>query len=519
MAAAPRSSIGIKPTDSKRMPADEPIQSAPNDSSPGELFRGALRGLSGPRSAGNGWQAQTWRWAQLAACGIALATAFLLSNTEGIRQQSTEFLAMRVSVRNLLLVTVWLSIWSWLFTQFGLNLPTRSRQLRNEGVRLFAACLAGSLPLVLLVLNSQTGAFQFLTLGYFFLGVLGITALTRSLLRSLGTVAPTRHAHRVLIVGSGPRADRLHDAVTADLDYGAQVVGFVDVDDQPHQSAGKLLGRLEDLESLLMFAVVDEVLIALPVKSMYQQIQDAIFACERVGVPVTYLADIFQHSMAQPRYGKGGTVPVVQAPGTTDDPRQVVKRLIDILGASAGLIVLSPLLLAVAIMIKLTSRGPVIFAQDRYGYNKRLFKMYKFRTMVADAEALQASLEDRNEAAGPVFKIAKDPRITPVGHLLRRTSIDELPQLINVLIGNMSLVGPRPLPTRDVKKFSEPWLMRRFSVRPGCTGLWQVSGRSKLGFDQWVAMDLQYIDDWSLILDVQILCRTPFVVLKQDGAF
>jgi exopolysaccharide biosynthesis polyprenyl glycosylphosphotransferase len=268
-----------------------------------------------------------------------------------------------------------------------------------------------------------------------------------------------------------------------------------------------------------MFAVVDEVLIALPVKSMYQQIQDAIFACERVGVPVTYLADIFQHSIAQPRYGAGGTVPVVQAPSVADDPRQVVKRLFDILGASAGLVALSPLLLAVAILIKLTSRGPIIFAQDRYGFNKRLFRMYKFRTMVADAEALQEALEDRNAAAGPVFKIAHDPRITPIGRVLRRTSIDELPQLVNVLIGNMSLVGPRPMPTREVQKFSEPWLMRRFSVRPGCTGLWQVSGRSLLGFDQRVALDLKYIDEWSLWLDLQILSRTPFVVLTGTGAF
>ncbi|MEO8030965.1 MAG: sugar transferase [Gemmatimonadota bacterium] len=498
------------------MPTEEPA--APIDASAGELFRGALRGLSGNRSAGQGWQAQSWRWAQLGACVAALALAFLATNADEVSQQTTAFLAMRVSVRNLLMMTVFLTIWSWLFTQFGLNLPSRSRQLRNEGVRIFAACLAGSLPLLVLVQLSETGAFGLLTLGYFFLGALGLTALTRGALRGLGTVAPTRHQHRVLIVGSGPRADRLYDAVTSDPDYGAHVVGFVDVSEQSLLPEGRLLGRLADLESLLMFAVVDEVLIALPVKSMYEQIQQAIFACERVGVPVTYLADIFQHTMAQPRYGKGGTVPVVQAAAMADDPRQVVKRLIDILGASAGLIVLSPLLLAVAIMVKVTSRGPVIFAQDRYGYNKRLFKMFKFRTMVADAEALQASLEDRNEAAGPVFKIAKDPRITPIGHLLRRTSIDELPQLINVLIGNMSLVGPRPLPTRDVQKFSEPWLMRRFSVRPGCTGLWQVSGRSRLGFDQWVAMDLQYIDDWSLALDVQILCRTPFVVLKQDGA-
>jgi lipopolysaccharide/colanic/teichoic acid biosynthesis glycosyltransferase len=160
----------------------------------------------------------------------------------------------------------------------------------------------------------------------------------------------------------------------------------------------------------------------------------------------------------------------------------------------------------------------VLFTQERYGYNKRRFRMYKLRTMVVDAEARQAGLEAMNEASGPVFKIRSDPRQTPVGRVLRRWSIDELPQLYNVLRGDMSLVGPRPLPIRDVSRFAEPALMRRFSVRPGITCLWQISGRSELTFDDWVKLDLRYIDGWSLMLDVRILLRTLPAVLRGRGA-
>jgi exopolysaccharide biosynthesis polyprenyl glycosylphosphotransferase len=202
----------------------------------------------------------------------------------------------------------------------------------------------------------------------------------------------------------------------------------------------------------------------------------------------------------------------------TDDYRHGIKRCIDLLGALFGLILLKPLFLVVAILIKATSKGPVFFRQERYGLGKRIFRIYKFRTMVENAEAAQAALEHMNENSGPVFKIFKDPRITKIGGILRRTSIDELPQLFNVLVGEMSLVGPRPLNLRDVGRFSEAWLMRRFSVKPGLTCLWQISGRSNISFDRWIELDLHYIDHWSLEMDIKILARTIPVVLKGTGA-
>jgi exopolysaccharide biosynthesis polyprenyl glycosylphosphotransferase len=203
---------------------------------------------------------------------------------------------------------------------------------------------------------------------------------------------------------------------------------------------------------------------------------------------------------------------------TPDGYRLVVKRAIDIVGSIAGLIVFAPLFVIVAIAIKLTSRGPVIYAQERCGLNKRPLRMYKFRSMSADADRLQTSLEERNEASGPVFKIRDDPRVTPLGRLLRKSSLDELPQLWNVLRGDMSLVGPRPLPWRDVQRITRPSAMRRVSMRPGLTCLWQVQGRNNLDFERWVELDLEYIDSWSLGLDLWIMLKTIPAVLSANGA-
>jgi lipopolysaccharide/colanic/teichoic acid biosynthesis glycosyltransferase len=182
------------------------------------------------------------------------------------------------------------------------------------------------------------------------------------------------------------------------------------------------------------------------------------------------------------------------------------------------LVALAPLLAVVAALIKLTSPGPVFFLQHRLGLNKRRFSIYKFRTMVPDAELRLREIEHLNEVSGPVFKIKDDPRITPMGRFLRKTSIDELPQLFNVLKGDMSLVGPRPLPIRDCDGFDKDWQRRRFSVRPGITCLWQINGRNSIPFEKWMQLDLEYIDMWSLRLDFEILLRTIPAVLKGSGA-
>jgi exopolysaccharide biosynthesis polyprenyl glycosylphosphotransferase len=267
-----------------------------------------------------------------------------------------------------------------------------------------------------------------------------------------------------------------------------------------------------------MHRAIDEVLIALPIKSRYDEIQQTIRVCQRVGVRARYLADVFDHERKFGQASDEASHAAGEIPVAADDYRLLIKRIFDVLVASAGLIVLSPLLLAIAVAIKLTSRGPVLYAGERYGYNRRRFRMYKFRSMVQGAADLQHLYEDQNEHSGPIFKIRDDPRITWLGRILRRTSLDELPQLYNVLTGDMSLVGPRPMATRDVQQFEEAALMRRFSVRPGITCIWQVSGRSNLGFDDWIKLDLRYIDEWSLGLDLWILARTVPAVLRGTGA-
>jgi exopolysaccharide biosynthesis polyprenyl glycosylphosphotransferase len=199
----------------------------------------------------------------------------------------------------------------------------------------------------------------------------------------------------------------------------------------------------------------------------------------------------------------------------------LIKRALDIILSGVMLIILAPAMVLTAIAIKLTSRGPILFVQKRIGFNKRVFHIYKFRTMVVDAEKKLAQLEHLNEVSGPVFKIKSDPRITAVGKFLRKTSIDELPQLFNVLNGDMSLVGPRPLQMRDYELFTEggpDWQRCRFSVRPGITCLWQVNGRSSIPFEQWMELDQQYVRKWSLWLDMQILVKTIPAVLKGSGA-
>ena len=182
------------------------------------------------------------------------------------------------------------------------------------------------------------------------------------------------------------------------------------------------------------------------------------------------------------------------------------------------LVLCAPLFAIVAIAIKMDSAGPVFFVQDRVGLNKRRFRMLKFRTMRADAEARMEEVEHLNEQSGPIFKIRNDPRITRVGRWLRKTSVDELPQLVNVALGDMSIVGPRPLSLRDALRMEVAWQKRRFSVKPGLTCLWQVSGRSNLSFEQWMQLDLEYIDHWSLGLDASILIRTIPAIVSARGA-
>jgi len=278
------------------------------------------------------------------------------------------------------------------------------------------------------------------------------------------------------------------------------------------------LGAFRELEHLLTEQVIDEGHVCLPVRSSYELIQSIAHLCVGVGVPVRLVADLFPLRLATSRAFRMGQIPMLSLSTVPESAGQLaIKRLLDIAVSLSLLMGLSPFFLLIAVLIKLETRGPVFFLQERVGVNQRRFKIYKFRSMVADAEDQRKRLDALNEADGPVFKIRNDPRITRVGRFIRKYSIDELPQLINVLNGEMSLVGPRPPIPAEVEQYT--WdQRRRLSVKPGMTGLWQVSGRSDLSFKEWVELDLQYIDSWSIWEDFMILLKTFRVVIEGRGA-
>jgi exopolysaccharide biosynthesis polyprenyl glycosylphosphotransferase len=464
----------------------------------------------------------SWLFDDLFALALMVAI-FVVTNSVRLDIGIDEFVVLRLSVRNVMLAGLFIVVWHAWFAVFGLYTLRTAGSIANTSARVVAACTGASVVLTLFIPASRSGAFGLRVVFYFWLVSTVVALIGRTSIMLLARYAEHRSLEplQVVIVGSGSLALRLYQRVTSRDGARYVVAGFIDSRDpgvMPEEIRKRLIGTLADFERLVSNQPIDLVLIALPVKSHYEAIQGVIEACESIGVEAKYLSDVFAVSRARHAFDEDDGFSGVRLQLVADDHRLIIKRAIDLAGAIVGLIVFLPLMLVCAIAIKMTSPGPVLFCQLRYGRNRRLFYMYKFRTMTKDAERLQSSLEGQNEASGPVFKIQGDPRITPVGRWLRRLSLDELPQLLNVLQGHMSLVGPRPLPIRDVSQFNETWLLRRFSVKPGLTCLWQVSGRSNVAFDHWVRLDLDYIDNWSLLLDMQILIKTVPAVLSGSGA-
>jgi exopolysaccharide biosynthesis polyprenyl glycosylphosphotransferase len=277
---------------------------------------------------------------------------------------------------------------------------------------------------------------------------------------------------------------------------------------------------IEQLNSVIANKTVDEVLVSLPIDKYGPLVQAIVHQCEEQGIIVRVRTEMSTLRIARSYVDDLHGIPLVTIQSGPQDGWQLLsKRLIDIMASTVLLVLLAPLFIAVVLLIKWDSPGPVFFGQERVGLNKRRFRMLKFRTMLKGSDHQQCALEHLNEAEGPVFKSKNDPRITRIGAFLRRFSIDELPQLVNVLKGEMSLVGPRPLPVRDVERIDVQWHKRRFSIKPGITCLWQVNGRSNIAFNDWVRMDLDYIDKWSLGLDLLILVKTIPAVLRGPGAY
>ena len=438
-----------------------------------------------------------------------------------------ESIYVRTKPINIALLLIFMMTWRLIFQFLGLYDSTRLAKGKAEGKTVVLAVLVGTAVLLAMTVLFQRAHISRETLLAFMVLAGVLTWGGRTALRIiLGKVRQqNRNVGRLLLVGSNHRAYNFVRGVLATPQLGYRIVGYVD-DPWDDRNGGKLedmlkqLGTLQDLDVVIDREEIDEVVIALPIRSYYEQIQGMIAACEIRGIQTHLLSDFFQCTIARARVLEFDGIPILAfTTGTCAVWTAYLKRAFDVIVASLLVLALAPLFLLLALLIKLFSpKGPVFFVQTRVGYNRRQFKMLKFRTMVPEAERLQQALEHLNEAHGPVFKIKNDPRITPIGRILRKTSLDELPQLFNVIKGDMSLVGPRPLPLRDVERFEEAWLKRRFSVKPGITCLWQVSGRSNATFDTWIAQDLAYIDNWSFHLDLKILCKTIPAVVRGLGA-
>ena len=327
--------------------------------------------------------------------------------------------------------------------------------------------------------------------------------------------------HFVLVVGTGERARALAESLEQSEQYGVRLVGFVA--DEPSGFEKIDLRRsytvrpIADLPAMLRSHPIGEVIFAVD-SSRLQELEEIFLYCDEEGVRTRVAVDFFPHIHSDVYLDRLGKAPLLTfSAAPHDEIRLLLKRSIDVVLAAAALCLLAPVIVAVAALIRVTSRGPVIFRQTRCGLNGRRFEFYKFRSMCDNAEQLKPALEHLNTKGDTVFKIPDDPRLTAVGRWLRKFSIDEWPQLWNVLKGDMSLVGPRPAVPEEVEKYKQ-WQRRRLRMRPGLTSLWAIAGRDGIDFETWMKLDMQYIDNWSLALDWKIMLRTIPRVLTGKGA-
>ena len=335
--------------------------------------------------------------------------------------------------------------------------------------------------------------------------------LTGAVLRAAG------YQRRAVLVGTGEHIEAVAHALKDSPTKQVEVVGFVSLNPRPDNGV-RSLGRMEDIGEVIEGHRIDEVIIADP-DFPQQEAVELVDQAHQRGVRVRIAPSTMEILVHRAEFVPGQTVPLFELkPPVFEGVDYLTKRLFDIVVASSLIVLLSPVLVACALCVRLTSRGPVIYRSWRPGVGTKPFACFKFRTMYRDADLDQHKLEGLNEADGAIFKIKDDPRVTPVGRVLRRWSLDELPQLFNVVIGQMSLVGPRPLPERDYERL-EDWHKKRYLVLPGITGLWQVSGRSELDFDDLVRLDFLYLERWSVFLDLSILVKTVPAVLERRGAF
>lgn len=453
-------------------------------------------------------------------CSLTLAIG--IDGYPGKPLNLIDLLSARMTVRDFIVITVATFTWHIFFRLIGLYETKRFGRRLEECIDILKATSLGTCFISGLASLFYPGFFNSYFIFVFWVSGTILTITARMAMRLILSMVRYRgrNLRHMVVLGTNERARQFAEKIQARQDMGYNIIGFVDNECVTKGEHVELLSDIDHFPEVLDRHVVDEVVIALPSQSFYSEIREVLGLCEEQGIRVRLIADMLfdlSHAKATIEY-MDDTPFLTLYMGPHDGFLLRIKRIMDITISAVALILLAPLFVMIGILVKIDSRGTVFFVQERVGYNKRRFAFYKFRTMASDAEKRQAEMEHLNEVSGPVFKIKNDQRVTKIGKILRKTSMDELPQLFNVLKGDMSLVGPRPLPIRDYKRFDKNWQKRRFSIKPGLTCLWQIQGRNELSFEKWIALDMEYIDQWSLLLDLRILVKTIPAVFRGTGA-
>jgi exopolysaccharide biosynthesis polyprenyl glycosylphosphotransferase len=422
-----------------------------------------------------------------------------------------------------------LVIWGVLLLMSGRYRSHRTVPLIEEAWAIVRVCLSGA---VLFTLSLYAGRLDQVLLGddrisRFWVLLFALFSCLFLLTEKLSLRLTSRYVRShgfnyrtVLIVGTNPTALSIADSIEGHRFWGYRILGFIangHPPEEPWPGRRPVLGEIEDIPRILEGNVVDDVIFAIHRRDL-ERLEDLFLSLQDQGIRTRFAMDLFPHTRAKVQLEDLDGMPLLSFSTTPTSQVQLLgKRALDVLLASLLLFLGLPMVGIIALVIRVTSGGNVLFRQTRCGLNGRFFTLYKFRTMVEDAEDQRRALLHLNEMNGPVFKLRRDPRVTAFGRFLRRFSLDELPQLWNVLRGDMSLVGPRPPIPEEVARYQR-WQRRRLAMKPGLTCLWQVSGRNEIDFDRWMELDLEYIDSWTPMLDFKILLKTIPAVLSGRGA-